>query len=743
MARMTRRDFLKIGFASAAAAGLGGSLSGCFSPPPEFPRKVLRTAGKPVPIASTCSLCPAGCGIVGEVLDGRVMRIAGNPKHPNNRGKICSRGYAGLNLLYDPDRLLYPLKRSGARGSGRWARISWEQAWEEMAKRLVPLRQSGKTDGLWVEMETPGSKELAALEFLKAFGSPIVFGESESLYENGRIGRMLTWGAEFPVSDAARSRYILNFGANPYENHQEYIFLAQRIIEGRMTNAAKLVTFDPRLSNTAGKSQEWIPLKPGTDGIVALAMAQHIVEQGLHDKEFLSRWTNYPLPKLAEHLSPFTPEEAEKASGVKAADIRRLAIEFAKAKPATVITGRGVSGHQNGAMNERCVALLSAVVGNIDVPGGCCLPRKMDLGEPGGKSPFRSSAGALAALKEGKVQPEVYFCYEANPAYAQPNTAEVAGVLKDEKRVPFLVVADTHLTETGALADLILPMATYLESWNLESRPAMELVPFVSIRQPLAAPLGQSLSLGDAFAGLARRMGEDVQKGFPYAGSEECIVRAAGRIDGLSRNGGMDLLKKEGVWFDPAAKPEYRSYEKKGFSTPSGKYEIFSSKLQDRGISPLPVYVPIQAHEWRKEKELVLTVHRANVMTPRLGNAKWVAEILHANPLWINVRTAQELGLRTGDRVKVASKTGSVVVPVRLTQGLHPHVVALTEGLGHWEMGKIAKGKKAKSSDFDTDLLWWEGDGNGVNSNAVVSATLDPVAGGVGWNDTVVTLTKA
>ena len=327
-------------------------------------------------IASTCSLCPAGCGIVGEVLDGRVMRIAGNPKHPNNRGKICSRGYAGLNLLYDPDRLLYPLKRSGARGSGRWARISWEQAWEEIAKRLVPLRQNGKTEGLWVEMETPGSKELAALEFLKAFGSPIVFGESESLYENGRIGRMLTWGAEFPVSDAARSRYILNFGANPYENHQEYIFLAQRIIEGRMTNAAKLVTFDPRLSNTAGKSQEWIPLKPGTDGIVALAMAQHIVEQGLHDKEFLSRWTNYPLPKLAEHLSQYTPEQAEKASGVKAADIRRLAVEFAKAKPATIITGRGVSGHQNGAMNERCVALLCAVVGNIDVPGGAVSPER-------------------------------------------------------------------------------------------------------------------------------------------------------------------------------------------------------------------------------------------------------------------------------------------------------------------------------------------------------------------------------
>jgi anaerobic selenocysteine-containing dehydrogenase len=135
----------------------------------------------------------------------------------------------------------------------------------------------------------------------------------------------------------------------------------------------KLVTFDVRLSNTAGRSNEWIPLKPGTDGIVALAMAQHILQQGLHDKEFLSRWTNVPLPKLAEHLAPYTPEQAEKVSEVKAADIKRVAIEFAKAKPAVVLAGRGISGHVNGVQSERCIALLNAVVGSIDVPGGCCL----------------------------------------------------------------------------------------------------------------------------------------------------------------------------------------------------------------------------------------------------------------------------------------------------------------------------------------------------------------------------------
>jgi thiosulfate reductase/polysulfide reductase chain A len=740
--KMTRRDFLKIGFSSAAVAGLGGSLAGCFSPPGEVPRKVVRTAGKAASVASTCLLCPAGCGIRGEILDGRLEKITGNPKHPNNRGKLCSRGHAGINTLYDPDRLLYPLKRSGGRGDGKWARITWEQAFEEMAKRFTALRKGGRTEALWMEMGGPGSSELMALEFLKAFGSPVVFSEGDALGLNARVGRMMTWGAESVVADAARSRYILNFGANPFESGDQYIYLAQRIIEGRMVNGAKLVTFDARLSNTAGKSQEWFPIKPGTDGMVALAMAQHILHQGLQDKEFLSRWTNTPLPKLAEHLALYTPEQAEKVSGVKAAEIKRVATDLAHAKPASILAGRGVAGHGNGVQNERCIALLSAVVGAIDVPGGCCLPRKMDLGEPKGKSPYASSVQALAAVKEGQGRPDVYFCYLANPAYANPNSAEVAKLLKDEKKIPFLVVADTHLTETGALADLLLPMTTYLESWNLESRPAMGLVPFVSIRQPMVSPMGKSISLGDALAGLGKRMGEELQKAFPYSQSEEFMDKAAARIAGLAKGGGLQTLKKDGVWFDPAAKPEYRSYEKKGFPTPSGKFEIFSSRLQERGFPALPSYIPIKAHQEMKENDFILTVYQPNVLTQRLANAKWPAEILHACPLWINLRTAEELGLKNGDRVKITSPAGSLTIPVRLSHGLHPKAVALPEGLGHWALGKIAQAKKYKSNDFDTNELWWEHEGNGVNPNAVIPAQFDPAAGGVAWNDTVVTVTK-
>jgi len=367
----------------------------------------------------------------------------------------------------------------------------------------------------------------------------------------------------------------------------------------------------------------------------------------------------------------------------------------------------------------------------------------MDLGEPALKTSFSSSPQAFSVLKEGKKKPEVFLACMANPAYANPGAGEVVQILKDEKRVPFLVVADTHLTETGALADILLPMATYLESWNLETRPAMDLTPFVSIRQPITAPLGKSLAMGDVVLDLGRRLGGDLAKAMAYPNCEEFIDRVSARIGGLAAGGGIQGLKKEWVVIQTGHRPSYRSFEKKGFPTPSGKGEIFSKRLQDRGLPAMPVYEPIPAHQDLKEENLSLTVHRVNVMTPELANSKWLAEIFHTNSLWINPRTAESRGIREGDSVKITSKAGTLTAKVRLSQGVHPRVATLAEGLGHSELGKIAKAKAAKTADLDSSLVWWEKEGNGVNPQALIPLELDPIAGGALWNDTQVTVTKA
>ncbi|MBP1719306.1 MAG: molybdenum enzyme related to thiosulfate reductase and polysulfide reductase, large subunit, partial [Deltaproteobacteria bacterium] len=272
---------------------------------------------------------------------------------------------------------------------------------------------------------------------------------------------------------------------------------------------------------------------------------------------------------------------------------------------------------------------------------------------------------------------------------------------------------------------------------------AMDLVPFVSIRQPLIAPLGKSLSMGEAVLDLGRRLGGDVAKAMAYPKSEEFIDRIAARIEGLAAGGGLQGLKKEGVWMQTGAKPSYRSFEKKGFPTPSGKGEIFSKRLQDRGLPAMPVYEPIAAHQDLKEGELILTVHRVNVMTPGLGNSKWLAEIFHTNFLWLNPRTAEAKGIREGESVKITSQAGSLTVKVRLSQGIHPRVATLAEGLGHSEFGKIAKAKAAKTADLDSSLVWWEKEGNGVNPQAVIPLEVDPIAGGAVWNDTKITISKA
>lgn len=742
MGKWTRRDFLKIGAGGAALAGWGGALPGCFSPPPEVPRKPARTVGKPQVLASTCRLCPAGCGILGEVADRRVVRIMGNPRHPNNRGKLCARGHAGLNLLYDPDRLLFPLKRAGARGEGRWTRIGWEQALEEIAGRLAPLHRRGNTRAFWVEQGTGGEGDLLFNRFLRAFGSPAVFTDGAFPRESRALEQTLTWGAEPLTNDAANARLILNFGANPYENHEQYVPLVQRIVNGRLNNGAKMVTFDVRLSNTAGKSHEWIPVLPGTDGIVSLALAHQILREGLQDEEFLTRWTNYPAEKLREHLAPYSPERAEQVSGVKAADIRRLAGELGRIKPATILAGRGAAGHRNGFLTERCLSLLCAVIGNIDIPGGNCLPRALDLGEPPVAESFSSSPQAFSALREGREKPEVFLACQANPAFANPAGPEIVQILKDEKKIPFLVSADTHLTETGALADLLLPVATYLESWNLEARPSLELAPYVSVRQPLSAPLGKSRSPGDVALELGKRLGGDMGRAMAYPDGEAFLTQVAARIEGLAEAGGIGRLKTEGVWVLPDAKPEYRAFARKGFATPSGKAEIFSKRLQDRGFPALPVYEPVPAHRELKESEWLFTVHRVNVLSPGLGNAKWLAEIFHANVLWLNPRSAQAAGIREGDEVQITSPAGTLRAKVRLSQGVHPRAAAMAEGVGHTELGKIARARPAKTADFDTGLVWWEKEGNGVNPLTLIPLELDPISGGAAWNDAKVTLTR-
>ncbi|MCL4515813.1 MAG: molybdopterin-dependent oxidoreductase [Firmicutes bacterium] len=808
MVELSRRSFLKLGAAGAALLTLQGSFSSLTA------AKELTAGGKSVSprtkkerqgIPSVCLQCVSGCGIIGYVEDGRIVKIEGNPEHPNNRGRLCAKGQAGINNEYDPERILYPMKRVGARGEGKWKRISREEAYSEVAARLREVRDLGRPEEFAFHY---GRNRLQDYEkrFMYAFGSPTILDHTAICEASKKVGQELTWGTDVDINDAPNSRYLLNFGCSIFEAHVIHNSFAQRVVEGQM-NGARLVTFDVRLSNTAARSNEWFPIKPGTDGLVALAMANVIMREGLYDKEFLDTWTNYPSDKLAQHLKQFTPEMAEKESGVPAADIRRIAIEFATARPATTVSYRGACSHENGAMNERCIILLNAITGNVDVKGGFCLPRSgKTKGAPDPKPEKPSVKSVLASppdyplashaanqlvlpmIKAGKQKIKVYMTYWYNPAYSLPDTDLAMEVLKDERLIPYFVAIDAYMSEATALADIILPDSTYLERWDPETAGAYSLVPYVALRQPVVPPLGEAVPVRDMFGELARRIGGGMEKYFDFGATEDYIRVAVLENKGLAEAGGLEYLKKHGAWYDKSKKPDYKSYAKplkpeelagatvdangysivktdkkgkkqvvgvmvdgkpcKGFPTGkhgiSGKFEIYSKKMEEKGFPALPTYVPVAAHRKMKDDELILTTFKVSTQTQsRTANCKWLTEISHDNPLWIHPRTAAARGIKDGDTVKVVSRLKSAVTRARVTEGIHPGVVAFAMGSGHWEYGRVAGAKNFKSADRDTELIWWEKHGNGVHLNSLIPVAADPVGGGQPYMDTVVTVTRA
>ena len=705
-------------------------------------------------IPSICQLCPAHCGIIGFLEGDQLVKIGGNPKHPNNLGKLCARGLAGVNMVYDLDRITSPLIRRGERGKGQWERITWERAYSEIVSRLKSIHQDGKKGDFVFQSEHKPNGLMK--RFLDVFGKAIVINEDSLNFGNRDWGQWPTWGEEKGVPDVANSHYILNFGSNPYETHEYYAGFIGRLMEGRFQRKGKLVTFDVRLSHTAGNSDEWFPISPGTDGVVALAMANVIINANLHNKNFIQSWTNIPIPALTQYLSQYTPEMAEKISGVHASDIERIAKEFATSMPSVAISGRGASGHFNGVYNERCILLLNTLVGSIDIPGGHCFPRTYRLEDTDLKtlphrektSPFDLDEAQItpqkfiSLVKRGKLNPKMYFIYESNPAYTNPESSLTSEVLKNEKLIPYMVVVDSYMTETASLADIILPIATYLESWGIDSSPALGLIPFVALQQPIIRPYANSVPMSDICIELAHRIGGGLQRYFKFDSTEDYIKKVASGIEKLEGAGGFKYLKENGVWFDPNLKPRYRSYESKGFNTPSGKIEIYSERLKRKGFHPHPTYEPVPGHGDLKGK-FVLVTFEPNVMGSRTGNFQWLAEIKHSNPVWINRDVARQLHIEEGDRVKISTKLGSFVMDARLTFGIHPRVVAIERNLGHWGYGHIARAKKFKSRDPNTKLVWWEKEGNGISPNTIISGNSDPIGGGEAWNDMLVTISKA
>jgi len=889
--RLPRRDFLKLGAAasgvvagsgllalgkSARAAettGWSDALKGAIEDGKSKDYSPV-TGQERQAIPSACWQCVSRDGIVCYTEDGRLVKIEGNPKLPRTNGKLCSKGQAGVNQVYDPDRVLFPMKRKGARGSGQWERITWDEALTELGGKLKAIKDAGTPEQFmfhYGRMKASSSKIIKSY-FLKGFGTGTVAGHTSICEAAKWTAQELTWGKHYDVNDVAKSKLILNFGCNAFETHTNHLPLSQRL-SAAVAGGTKLVTFDVRLSNTAARSTEWLPVKPGTDQAIVLAMLHVILNEDLAPqagKDFIETWSDTDVASLKAFVNTpkdavpdaykadqpdggYTPAWAEGLSGVPAAKITELAREYASSSPgSTIISYRGVACHYNGVQGERAILTLEALCGNIDTEGG----RNHAVGASWSyHSTYETPSGSTSKLKildgegfpypthhadhrvlemieEGSHgRPDVYMTYCYTPVFANGDMQKKIDILKDETLIPYFVVCTTSYDESAALADLILPDATYLERWDWEDMVSMDHIPEYYIRQPAVAPLGEARDLKDVLYDLAVKIGDaDLIETMKFKTAEEFVKAACNDTAGVKEAGGFEYMKANGAWYDENATPKYRSYLSevdpgdahldeetgvywnvsqevdengdpvvdgegnpvfpsyresgsykkyvaqklgdkvyKGFkpdkASKTGLFEIDSALLRAKDLPGFPAWMQAPEHKALGANDLILTTFKtANQIHSRSQNCKYLTELAHDNPAWINPVTAGALGVKSGDMVTLTRKgtlnsgaieagtvKASMEVAVRVTHGIAPGVIAISHHLGHWEYGRYASGNALPledadqgahaAGDIDADLKWWNT--YGYRGNWIVPNAGDPISGAQRIMDTVVTATKA
>ncbi|MEY5099268.1 MAG: hypothetical protein RJA36_1987 [Pseudomonadota bacterium] len=623
---MERRQFIKSGIGALATLALGETIlltpqdaSAAMSEPLNYrvdaagsAKKVMTDYRQAQSVKSVCLNCSTVCGIEGFVVDGKVVKIRGNPLDPNMASFMtCAKGQSGPTINSNPERLLFPLKRVGKRGEGLWKRITWDEAYDEIAARIRQCVDDGHPERVAIH-QGRSRYEAEFSRFLNAIGSPVLLNHRAICSSHKRAANYVSLGeTDWESIDAERCRYFLNFGSNFYEAHQGGLHLVSRVVKARFDHGAKLVTFDVRLSNTAGRSDEWFQPFPGTEGAIALAMGHVILRENRHDRSFMADFVQPGEAQIRQWLSACTPDWAEKLSGVPAQDIERLAIEFASAKPAVAaFTNRGTGAHYNGFNAERAVVMLNALVGSIGKPGGYCYGLEEKLSPTSYPAPQPEPARVkirtdledppewpLANLwqkmkvgqvvydyiRDGRARVDVYLSYTIVSPMTWPEGRSTAeAVLRDEKLIPFHACSDIVYSEMAHYADMILPDATYLERWGLDIRNNLELQHYVTLRQPMVPPPGEAVSFPDVLINIGKRLKPEQARYFAYGSHEDFVREQCSRLptkgpDGKVFASGFEYMKHYGVHVDTRQPKAYEVYRRK-----LGQQQLTGSRVDDQ-----------------------------------------------------------------------------------------------------------------------------------------------------------------
>lgn len=738
---MDRRDFLKI----SAITGAGTALDSCGNPEHRLIRFIPEedlTPGIAVWRPSVCTLCPAGCGLTVRVMEGdaEVVRngqrglvkmglakkLDGNPHHPVNQGRLCARGQAGVQITYHPDRVKNPLKRSGPRGSNQFQEITWDEAIHEVVSRLKTLGDTHEASSVaFLTRPLRGQRRLLVERFLSAYGAPppVSFELFDGAVE--RWANFFSFGRpQLPTVDLARANYVVSFGADflatwnsPVAQAVGYGMMRQ----GRPGVRAKFVQVESRMSPTGANADEWIPAHPGTEGLVALGLAHVILKEKLltapaaspaiRRGELIAGWNN--------GLPDYAPESIEKKTGIAAEKITRIARELAAHMPAVALIGGAPLAHTNGAFNALAVNALNALLGSVSAAagGGVLFTPALPVAAPAPSPAAATPQGCYSELMRlmqprdfgvgGSRAPKVLFLYDANPIYAAPGGTSVRAAFE---KVPFIVSFGSFINETSALADLILPDHSPLESWLDDVPESGSAQATLSLASPAVRPLHSTRAMTDVLLDIAHQLGGDIAKAMPWKDFEE-MLRAAyaglrkskGSVEpGESEDEFWSALQEQGGWWSaeagstpprrtaisrtplPPSEPEFDGAESE---YPFHFLPFASQMLYDGSLAHLP---------WMQEVPDVLSTAMWN---------SWVE---------INPTTAARLNVRQGDMVEVASPHGTLRAPAVLSPGVAPDTVAMPIGQGHENFSRYASGRGANplailapKTEAETGALAW------------------------------------
>jgi len=718
-----RRDFLKL--------VVGGAVGTVFSPLPwvsmdEVARWTQRWA--PIPgkggvsyIHSTCKLCPGGCGIRVRVIEEkRAVKIDGNPNHPVNRGGVCPLGLAGLQYLYQENiRVKSPLKRTGARGAGAWKPITWEDALSEVTSKLKELRQNNLSHTVaFLDGEGEGSQAQLAARFLKAYGSPNYIRPFQ-LSDLEEILTQTIHGLRTRMAyDLPRSQYILSFGSALLDGWGNPCWVARSFQEWRMDSQkdrAKIIQIDAMATTTASLADEWISIKPETEGILALGLAQVMIEKGWYDKGFIRAKTS-GLDELRGLLNKnYTPDQVAKETTVSPETIYQLAKDFSSAKQPIALWGKGKGELPVSLFEAQAVHLLNLLTGRINRPGGVYLQSGFSYAS-WSKVPLDGSAqkglsqprldGAFSAkypktgqmagrffTNAGQKNPypiNVLLINEANPIFSFSEKDIPQAI----DQIPYVVSFSPFMDETTALADIVLPSPTFLERWDDNYGSLGVPFPVYGLTKPILPPIHDTRSMGEAVLQIAKNLGGTVQEALPFENMEGVIKQSAKSLYD-SRKGRLtdEPLPEEGkfkpasfesfdkFWEQLVAQGTWYHLENKG-AEGKGRWDFSSSTLQagEHGIIQTQKEYPY----WMVPQSLLLlqSGYLANppFLTKTLGR-----ETLMKNTLVVQVHpdTARSLSLWEGDRVEIQSVKGKIKARIHLFEGARPDCVFVPLGMGH------------------------------------------------------------